>query len=47
MKWPILVNGADISTMEIAFAPLFTKKYMPANAAELGVTIPDDYIPIE
>ena len=43
----ILVNGADVSTMEIAFAPQFTKKYMPTTAAELGVTIPEDYIPIE
>ena len=47
MAYEILVNGADVSTMEIAFAPQFTKKYMPATAAELGVTIPEDYAPIE
>ena len=47
MAYEILVNGADVSTMDIAFAPQFTKKYVPANASALGVTIPEDYAPIE
>lgn len=47
MAHEVLVNGADVSTMEIAFAPQFTKKYNAANCAELGITVPDDYEPIE
>ncbi len=47
MAYDVLVNGADVSTMEIAFAPQFTKKYNAANCAELGITVPDDYEPIE
>ena len=47
MAYEVLVNGADVSTMEIAFAPQFTKKYNAANCAELGITVPDDYEPIE
>ncbi|MBP3720574.1 MAG: ABC transporter substrate-binding protein [Clostridia bacterium] len=47
MAWDILVNGADITAMPIAYAPQFTKKYNAANAAELGITIPEDYQPIE
>jgi putative ABC transport system substrate-binding protein len=43
MAYDILVNGADISTMEIASAPQFTKKYNAANCETLGITIPDDY----
>ncbi len=47
MAYDVLVNGADVSTMKIAFAPQFTKKYNVANCAELGITVPDDYEPIE
>ncbi len=47
MAYEILVNGADISTMEIAYAPNFTKMYNPAFCAELGVTVPDDYQPLD
>lgn len=43
MAYEILVNGADITTMPIQSAPQFTKKYNAANAAELGLTIPEDY----
>ena len=43
MAYDILVNGADISEMEIAYAPKFTKKYNEAIAKELGVTIPEGY----
>ncbi|MGN0778410.1 MAG: ABC transporter substrate-binding protein [Aristaeellaceae bacterium] len=43
MAYDILVNGADVSTMDIAFAPQFVKKYNPVMAEELGVTIPADY----
>ena len=47
MAYDILVNGADITAMPIAYAPQFTKKYNATNAAELGVTIPEGYLPIE
>ena len=43
MAYDILVNGADVSTMEIAFAPQFVKKYNPVMAEDLGVTIPEGY----
>ena len=43
MAYDVLVNGADISTMEIAFAPQFTKKYNAEIAASLGIEIPADY----
>lgn len=46
MAYEILVNGADISTMEIQYAPNVTKKYNAAICEELGVTIPDDYVAI-
>ena len=47
MAYEILVNGADVAAMPIAYAPQFTKKYNAVNAAELGVTIPEDYQTIE
>jgi putative ABC transport system substrate-binding protein len=47
MAYDILVNGADISTMDIAFAPQVTKEYNPTLCEKLGVTVPDDYVPIE
>ena len=47
MAYDILVNGADIAAMPIAYAPQFTKKYSAANAAALGITVPEDYLPIE
>lgn len=46
MAYEILVNGADISTMEIQYAPNVTKKYNAAICEELGVMIPDDYVAI-
>ncbi len=47
MAAEILLNGADVSAMPIQAAPQFTKKYNAANAAELGVTIPDGYVPCD
>lgn len=47
MAYEILVNGANPAEMDIRYAPKFTKMYNVANAAELGVTIPEDYLPIE
>ena len=43
MAFEILVNGADVSTMNIEFAPQFTKKYNAANCQELGIAFPEGY----
>jgi putative ABC transport system substrate-binding protein len=43
MAYEILVNGADITTMAVEYAPEVTKEYNPNTAEALGVTIPDDY----
>ncbi len=42
----ILSEGADISTMEIGFAPTVTKEYNADYAKAIGITIPDDYVEI-
>lgn len=47
MAYDILVNGADISTMEIANAPNVTKKYNAELCEALGVNVPDGYVAIE
>ncbi len=47
MAYEILAEGADVSEMPIAYAPQFVKKYNPANAQELNITIPEDYEAIE
>ena len=47
MAYEILAEGADISTMEIETAPQVTKMYNPTICEELGITVPDDYEPIE
>ena len=46
MAYAILVNGADVSTMEIRFAPNVTKKYNAELCEILKVTIPEDYVAI-
>ena len=46
MAYEILVNGADISTMEIQYAPDVTKKYNAEICAQLGITIPEGYTEI-
>ena len=47
MAYEILVNGADPATMDIRYAPKFTKLYNPEISATLGVTLPDDYKAID
>ncbi len=42
MAYEILKEGADISTMEIRYAPT-TKKYDKERCEALGITIPDGY----
>lgn len=43
MAYDILVNGADVSKMEIQYAPATTKKYVEERAKALGVEIPEGY----
>lgn len=46
MAYDILVNGADISTMDIQYAPQVTKEYNASICDTLGITVPDDYVAI-
>ena len=43
MAAQILTEGADVSAMEIQYAPNVTKKYNAAICEELGIEIPEDY----
>ena len=43
MAYDILVNGADVSTMQVRFAPNVTKKYNAEVCQELGITLPEGY----
>lgn len=47
MAYDILVNGADISAMEVQFAAATTKKYDAARASMLGIEVPDGYEALE
>ncbi|MGM9541518.1 MAG: ABC transporter substrate binding protein [Candidatus Limivicinus sp.] len=46
MAAEILTEGADISTMEVRYAPQFTKEYNASICETLGVTVPEDYVAI-
>lgn len=46
MAYDILVNGADVSTMAVKYAPNVTKEYNAANCEALAITVPDDYTAI-
>lgn len=43
MAYEILVNGADVSTMEVKFAPKVTKQYNETICKELNIEIPEGY----
>ncbi len=47
MAYEILVNGADITTMEVQSAPEVTKMYMADRCEELGITVGEDYTAYE
>ena len=47
MAYEVLVNGADISTMAVQYAPEVTKKYDAARCEALGITVPEGYEAIE
>lgn len=46
MAYEILKNDADISTMEVKYAPKVTKEYNAAICSQLEITVPDDYVAI-
>ncbi len=46
MAYEILVNGADVATMDVRYASDVTKKYNPEICEALGVTVPEDYVAI-
>lgn len=43
MAYEILVNGKDVSTMEVQYAPKVTKKYNKDICDKLKIEIPDGY----
>ncbi len=47
MAYEILVEGKDIATMDIRYAPNITKEYNAKTCEEFGITVPDDYVPVE
>ena len=47
MAYEVLVNGADVSTMQVRFAPNVTKEYNAELCSLLGITIPEGYTAIE
>jgi len=46
MAYDVLVNGTDISTMAIQFAPKVTKEYNADICKTLNITVPSDYTAI-
>ena len=47
MAYEVLVNGADVATMDVRFAPNVTKEYNAELSALLGVRIPADYVAMQ
>ena len=47
MAYEVLVNGADVATLNVAFAPNVTKEYNTELCELLGVTVPEDYMAIQ
>ena len=47
MAYEILAEDADITTMDVRYAPNVTKKYNAKICEELGITVPDDYVAIQ
>ena len=43
MAYEVLVNGADVSSMAVQYAPKVTKEYNATLCEELGVDIPSGY----
>jgi len=47
MAYEILAEGADVSTMEVRFAPNVTKEYNAELCSALEIAVPDGYTAIE
>ena len=47
MAYEVLVNGAEVATLNVAFAPNVTKEYNAELCELLGVTVPEDYVAIQ
>ncbi len=47
MAYEVLVNGADISTMDVRFAPNVVKEYNAEMCEILGIEIPEGYVAIQ
>ena len=47
MAYEVLVNGADISTMDVRFAPNVVKEYNAEMCELLGIEVPEDYVAIQ
>lgn len=47
MAYEILVEGKDVKTMDVRFAPTVTKKYNVQACKDLGIEVPSDYVAIE
>jgi putative ABC transport system substrate-binding protein len=47
MAYEVLVNGADVATLNVACAPNVTKEYNTELCELLGVTVPEDYMAIQ
>ena len=47
MAAKVLTGEAKISELPVQYAPAFTKQYNAANCEALGVTVPEDYSPLE
>lgn len=47
MAYEVLVNGADVSKMEVKFAPQVTKQYNEEICKEMKIQIPEGYEKIE
>lgn len=47
MAYEILVEGKDVKTMDVRFAPTVTKKYNAQACKDLGIEVPADYVAIE
>ena len=47
MAYEVLVNGKDVASMDVKYAPSSTKKYNKSICEKLGISVPSDYEAIE
>ena len=44
MAYEILVNGADVGSLEIQYSPTFVKEYNPDICEALNITVPEGFV---